>query len=241
MDPRTNTVIIRDLPARLTAADQLLTALDLPQPQVEIEARIATPVETDALRVEAWLQGLVRVRTRLADLSLACTAAQWLVGAEPRLLPVQLPLRAGDPWIGAQWAPDKPPAAGDIVSIMTVDVPGTLVGSHQGLLLDDWTETVPTTQETTGLVFNFDRPGAAAPQALLIAAPPSADGRWQWAELLGTVTDTFDRARLRAIEPDDLEASPLFQLLPATLAPFTQIHALGSLLVSRDHLARFTE
>jgi len=40
VDPRTNTVIIRDLPARLTAADELLTALDLPQPQVEIEARI---------------------------------------------------------------------------------------------------------------------------------------------------------------------------------------------------------
>lgn len=40
VDPRTNTVIIRDLPARLAAADSLLTALDLPQPQVEIEARI---------------------------------------------------------------------------------------------------------------------------------------------------------------------------------------------------------
>ena len=40
VDPRTNTVIIRDLPARLAAADALLTALDLPQPQVEIEARI---------------------------------------------------------------------------------------------------------------------------------------------------------------------------------------------------------
>ncbi|HUU34058.1 MAG TPA: type IV pilus secretin PilQ [Vicinamibacterales bacterium] len=40
VDPRTNTVIIRDLPDRLAAADALLTALDLPQPQVEIEARI---------------------------------------------------------------------------------------------------------------------------------------------------------------------------------------------------------
>ena len=40
VDPRTNTVIIRDLPDRLTAADALMTALDLPQPQVEIEARI---------------------------------------------------------------------------------------------------------------------------------------------------------------------------------------------------------
>ena len=40
VDPRTNTVIIRDLPDRLTAAAELMAALDLPQPQVEIEARI---------------------------------------------------------------------------------------------------------------------------------------------------------------------------------------------------------
>ncbi len=40
VDPRTNTVIIRDLADRLAAADALMTALDLPQPQVEIEARI---------------------------------------------------------------------------------------------------------------------------------------------------------------------------------------------------------
>lgn len=40
VDPRTNTIIIRDLPVRLQAAESLLAALDLPQPQVEIEARI---------------------------------------------------------------------------------------------------------------------------------------------------------------------------------------------------------
>ncbi len=40
VDPRTNTVIIRDLPDRLIAAEALMKTLDLPQPQVEIEARI---------------------------------------------------------------------------------------------------------------------------------------------------------------------------------------------------------
>jgi type IV pilus secretin PilQ/predicted competence protein len=40
VDARTNTVIIRDLPDRLTAASELMAALDQPQPQVEIEARI---------------------------------------------------------------------------------------------------------------------------------------------------------------------------------------------------------
>jgi len=40
VDPRTNTLIISDLPDRLTVADNLIGTLDRPQPQVEIEARI---------------------------------------------------------------------------------------------------------------------------------------------------------------------------------------------------------
>lgn len=42
IDTRTNTLIIRDLADRLQAASELLVALDRPQPQVEIEARIIT-------------------------------------------------------------------------------------------------------------------------------------------------------------------------------------------------------
>jgi type IV pilus assembly protein PilQ len=40
VDPRTNTLIITDLENRLTTASDLLSTLDTPQPQVEIEARI---------------------------------------------------------------------------------------------------------------------------------------------------------------------------------------------------------
>ena len=40
MDPRTNTIIVRDLETRVTAVMDLISLLDLPQPQVEIEARI---------------------------------------------------------------------------------------------------------------------------------------------------------------------------------------------------------
>ena len=39
-DARTNTIIINDLPERLQRASDLLSTLDAPQPQVEIEARI---------------------------------------------------------------------------------------------------------------------------------------------------------------------------------------------------------
>ena len=40
VDQRTNTVIISDLPEKLTVATDLISTLDRPQPQVEIEARI---------------------------------------------------------------------------------------------------------------------------------------------------------------------------------------------------------
>jgi type IV pilus secretin PilQ/predicted competence protein len=40
VDPRTNTLIISDLPERLQTATDLIATLDKPQPQVEIEARI---------------------------------------------------------------------------------------------------------------------------------------------------------------------------------------------------------
>jgi type IV pilus assembly protein PilQ len=61
VDARTNTVIIRDLPDRLTAASDLMTALDLPQPQVEIEARIVQTSRDFArsIGVEWGMQGKV--------------------------------------------------------------------------------------------------------------------------------------------------------------------------------------
>ena len=40
VDERTNTIIINDLESRLQRAADLIATLDIPQPQVEIEARI---------------------------------------------------------------------------------------------------------------------------------------------------------------------------------------------------------
>ena len=48
VDPRTNTLIISDLPQRLTTAEELIATLDRAQPQVEIEARIVQTSRTFA-------------------------------------------------------------------------------------------------------------------------------------------------------------------------------------------------
>ncbi len=57
IDARTNTLIIRDLADRLTNAAELITALDRPQPQVEIEARIVQ-VDRNALKDLGILWGV---------------------------------------------------------------------------------------------------------------------------------------------------------------------------------------
>ena len=51
VDGRTNTLIVRDLPDRLTTAAELVKSLDRPQPQVEIEARIVQSTKDFARRI----------------------------------------------------------------------------------------------------------------------------------------------------------------------------------------------
>ena len=51
VDTRTNTLIVRDLPDRLTTAAELIKSLDRPQPQVEIEARIVQSTKDFARQI----------------------------------------------------------------------------------------------------------------------------------------------------------------------------------------------
>ena len=61
VDTRSNTLIVRDLPDRLSTVGDLIKTLDRPQPQVEIEARIVqtTSAFARALGVEWGFQGKV--------------------------------------------------------------------------------------------------------------------------------------------------------------------------------------
>jgi len=67
VDPRTNTLIIRDLPQAIEAATMLMDTLDKPQPQVEIEARILQTSRTFARRLGAQLGFLGRATPELGN------------------------------------------------------------------------------------------------------------------------------------------------------------------------------
>jgi hypothetical protein len=80
---------------------------------------------------------------------------------------------------------------------------------------------IPTDQETTGLAFHFNRPNSEAPQAILLVTPPVHRGAWQWHDLVDTLHETLDLARLRAVQPTDLDQKKLGPLLPAVVSAVT--------------------
>jgi hypothetical protein len=80
---------------------------------------------------------------------------------------------------------------------------------------------LPGTQETTGIAFHYDRPSSEPPQSWLLVVPPDPGAAWTFADVVDAVAETLDLARLRAVEPDDLDALPWARFLPAVITAAT--------------------
>jgi hypothetical protein len=197
--------------------------------QVEVAAarafRDAAPAERltrfsgDALVVEEWLQGVARVRERVGLLESVCLLTDVFRGPEIRLAPLQLPFRSGDHWVAVEYPSTFAPA-GDHLSLVQVLPTGAFdaAGEQRGVVVDEWTETIPGKVETTGIAVHYDQPSSEPPQVLLLAVTPRETGRWQWNDLVAILHDTLDRAKKRGVEPDHLADTAYAQLLPAVLA-----------------------
>ncbi|MEP6689804.1 MAG: hypothetical protein ABJD07_01540 [Gemmatimonadaceae bacterium] len=194
----------------------------------ELAQALATPVTSDALATEEWLHSVSRVRPRLAELTSSIAVTRWMerpIG-DPAVL--QLPHTPGAPWIGGKIGTAL--ARGEWLSLTVFGAPLLLKPAIAALMLDDWTENVPTDRETTGVSFNFNRPNAVAPHAVLVAVPPVLRGNWEWDDLVGAVNEALNLAKIRAVETGQLiDRDPAhaaaeghyFQSLPAILTEFS--------------------
>jgi hypothetical protein len=169
------------------------------------DARVGDPA-----LVLPWLHQAGGVRERVGAAAAAIDLVESVTDAtrfEPLL--VQIPDYADEGWI-AMSAPthDKGPR----LCLLSITTPAALATSQAGLLLDAWTETIPDQETTTGIAVHFDAPSAQAPQALLLALAPAGE-KWTFGGALQIVRQTFDRARHRAVGPDEIEG--FGQYLPA--------------------------
>jgi hypothetical protein len=191
------------------------------------------PVSRD-FPVDDWLHGLARVRDmprlweRVVLLSDALRDRDGLLSdsdddGEPVLQPVQLPFRSNDHWLAMELA------TGAVIDedrlLFTAhyaDEPDSGDGPACGLLFDEWTEVLPVDRETTGIAVHADSPDSEPPQSMLLVVPPVRTGTWQIGDLVAAVTETFDLARTRLVEPAQLDDTGYAQLLPATVLSATR-------------------
>ncbi|MBA2557375.1 MAG: hypothetical protein H0V12_08555, partial [Chloroflexi bacterium] len=171
---------------------------------------------------DEWLYGVARVRAPMRRWEAATMLAGALSQRELALEPMQLPHRAGDSWMALPFPETLELDTDRLLYTAHFSSPFDTDVRQCGLMLDEWTEIIPATDETTGISFHYDRPNSEPPQVMLLATPPHLNGRWEWADLVDTLHETLQMAKSRAVEPDHLAGTSYARFVPATISAATR-------------------
>ncbi|MFN2347759.1 MAG: hypothetical protein ABR616_18855 [Dermatophilaceae bacterium] len=155
----------------------------------------------------AWLQRMALVRGPVERYLLA------VAGAGGRIVPVQVP--PAPRWVGLTLLPGTDMPDGALSVLVHAPAARARAATVAGFVVDEWTDQVPAATGTAGVAFHFDEPGARAPQAVLVAAPPVTGAAWTARTLLEVIRETADLARIRTVGPE--EAPWWGRYLPALL------------------------
>jgi hypothetical protein len=169
---------------------------------------------SDAL--ENWAAEVSMVRKNLAPLDTTRMLTEVLDNEKEEFSILQLPFAddSGDYWMGAPWPETWEPAE-DKLSIAVYGYQ-RLAETTSALVLDEWTEIIPSRRQTTGIALHYNQPDARPPQALLLAVSPVVSGSWSLDDLGLIAEEAYKMARIRAVEPDHFNETLLAQILPAT-------------------------
>ncbi|HEX3130342.1 MAG TPA: hypothetical protein VH394_23600 [Thermoanaerobaculia bacterium] len=186
-------------------------------------------VASDPFPVDTWLYGVARVREKVRSLEQVVMLTEAFEVAPPELTPLQLPFVENEGWYALELPPDVELHPERLLNsdrlLYTAAfsaAPFDKTAPVCGLLLDEWTEVIPTPEVETGIAFHYDRPSCEAPQSLLLVTPSDFRGEWQWNDLVDALNETLDFAKRRAVEPDQIDATPYARFLPATVSAVTK-------------------
>jgi hypothetical protein len=148
-----------------------------------------------------WFTRVARVREgaeRLADvLRLADALGRSAGGA---FTVGQLPFEPDARWVALPPAPGSTLPPGRVSLVALAPVAPSARRPVAGLMVDEWSEVVPSASETTGVAFHYDEPGARAPQAILLAVAPDTTRPWDLEALEAIVFETLELAKLRTVD-----------------------------------------
>ena len=173
-------------------------------------------VASDPQAPQKWLLQLAHTHAAVSRLDAALTLAQ-LLGAQdaapPDLLLGQLPVLAGDKWLGLNIDPQHPPDKGRVAFACVTQGDPVNQNAYAGLLIDEWPERIPSIQENAAVAFHYEEPQARAPQALLLAVCP--DGRRSWDDdlVICILEEALELAKIRTVDLDSVQE--VGQILPA--------------------------
>ncbi len=174
----------------------------------------------DPAAAMGWLRSVARVRPDCAALEEAITTAELLYDeATVRPLVGQLTGKPGEPWVGLHAPADRRRGA---LSWFVLDHGGRAAlakdGAACGLVVDEWAEVIPAGEVVTGVALNLDAPSSRPPQTMLLGLPPR-NRSWSFDNVLDTLLEALEAAKLRAVDPDVLAAYG--HQMPAIYPPVT--------------------
>jgi hypothetical protein len=146
------------------------------------------------------LQQLARVRPALGRWRSLFLYTEALGTAAQMLDVAQLPPQQ------ATWAAvsENPPASGTLSLILHRPAQTAPSSAWAGLVVDEWNELIPAATQPTAVSFRHETPVAEAPQAVLLAVPPTtAAASWDNETLIDTVRETLALAKLRLVDTVD--------------------------------------
>jgi hypothetical protein len=169
-------------------------------------ANSETIQDGDPLQAVTWFQRAARVREGIARLNASLAYAEALgTGEQINLQVAQLPFAENDRWVALTLQPDRPLSASRFSLVVQAANSLDVTKPLTGVFVDEWVELVPNRSETTGVVFQYDQPGTAPPQCILLAVPPDLDQPWNLWSLQQVLLETLDQALIRAVDPDSLD------------------------------------
>jgi hypothetical protein len=190
-----------------------------PDEQAVKDAFSKTLVPPTSYEPIRWVTQMSYVRPAMGRLDLAMSMAE--VGnrvSRPQLRLAQLPAVDNDQWLALPWTPDNPPGLGRVsIACFSQGNPAT-DDVQAGMLIDEWLDKVPSTDERAAVAFHYEEPKSRPPQGLLLGVCP--DGREFWDDdLVGAILEeAFELTKIRTVDLYSLER--VGQVLPALYFPF---------------------